>query len=215
LKKKLLMSILPFLVRVLTIILGSTMRITESGNREFSPRNRKSGRAIYAFWHSRILMSVYYYRNTGINCLVSMGRDGEYISRVMNKLGYGTVRGSSSREGVKALILLKRGLAEEHDAAITPDGPKGPREEVKGGAIALAKISGAPIYPFGFDASRKIVLKSWDNFIIPLPFSRGVFFWGNPIVVPADADEALLEEKRMELQAEMDRVALEAGKLCR
>ena len=209
------MSILPFLVRAAALLLGSTMRITETGNRQFSPRNKKSGRAIYAFWHSRILMPVFFYRNTGINCLVSMGRDGEYISRVMNKLGYGTVRGSSSREGVKALMLLKRGLAEGHDAAITPDGPKGPKQEAKGGAIVLAKLTGVPIYPFGFDASRKIVLKSWDNFIIPLPFSRGVFVWGNPITVPAGADEALMEKKRMELQAEMDRVALEAGKICR
>jgi len=215
LKEKFLMAILPFLVRVLALILGSTMRITESGSREGSPKTRKSGRAIYAFWHSRILMPVFFYRNSGINCLVSMGRDGEYISRIMNKLGFLTVRGSSSREGVKALILLKRGLAEGHDAAITPDGPKGPKEVAKGGAIVLAKISGAPIYPFGFDASRKIVLKSWDNFIIPLPFSRGVFVWGNPVTVPVDADEALMEKKRLELQAEMDRVTLEAGKICR
>ena len=214
-KDRLLMSILPFLVRVLTLLLGSTMRITEEGSREASPKIRKSGRAIYAFWHSRILMPVYYYRNTGINCLVSVGKDGEYISRMMNKMGYGTVRGSSSREGVKALILLKRGLAEGRDAAITPDGPKGPKQEAKGGAIVLSKLTGVPIYPLGFDASRKIVLKSWDNFIIPLPFSRGVFFWGNPITVPAGADEALMEKKRMELQAEMDRVALEAGKICR
>ncbi len=197
------------------LLLGSTMRITEAGNCEFSPRKVRSARAIYAFWHSRILMAVCYYRNTGINCLVSMGKDGEYISKVMNRLGYGTVRGSSSREGVKALILLKRGLAEGHAAAITPDGPKGPKQEAKGGAIVLSKLTGVPVYPFGFDASRKIVLKSWDNFIIPLPFSRGVFFWGNPVSVPADADEALMEEKRMELQAEMDRVTLEAGKICR
>jgi lysophospholipid acyltransferase (LPLAT)-like uncharacterized protein len=215
LKERILFIIIPFLIRILLIILGKSIRIKECGNVELSPFQKKNKQYIYAFWHSRILLSVYFFRNKNINVLVSMNKDGEYISRVINKFGFSSVRGSTSRGGLKALIELKNVLSKGFDVAITPDGPRGPKQKVQEGIIYLAKITGIPIAPFSFDANKKKVLNSWDNFIIPLPFSKGVFVWGKPIYVPPDATEKKMEEKRLELENELNRLTEEANKLCR
>ena len=206
--------LLPFLVRISLLLLGSTLRIKETGNVECSPRHKKNGQYIYALWHSRILISLFYFRHKGIASLVSMGKDGEYIARVMQKLGFKNIRGSSSREGVRALIAMKNSVEEGSDAAITPDGPRGPKEQVQSGIIMLAKMTGVPIAPYGFDASRKKTFNSWDNTILPSPFSKGVFVWGELISVPKDADETVMEQKRKKLDEELVRLQVEASKLC-
>ncbi len=212
-KTKILRIILPLLVRLFLVLIGSTMRMRETGRVEYSPRRKKSGRYIYALWHSRILASLHYYRDSGIASLVSLGRDGEYVARVMQNFGFKNIRGSSSREGVRALLALKKSVEEGSDAAITPDGPRGPKQKAQSGIIMLAKMTGVPIAPFGFDASRKFTFNSWDNTIIPYPFSRGMFVWGNLISVPQDAGEEVMEAKRKELEEELNRLQAEASEL--
>ncbi|MEI6846239.1 MAG: lysophospholipid acyltransferase family protein [Candidatus Firestonebacteria bacterium] len=213
-KEYIMLNIMPFIITNLLRLVGLTLRLSEAGNIAFSPRQKKAP-ALYAFWHSRILTSVYYYRNRNIHTLVSLNRDGEVIDRVMQKLGYQNVRGSSSKDGFRALLGLKQVLKNGNYVAITPDGPRGPKQKAQLGALTLAKISGVPVVSFAFDAKRKWVLKSWDNFIIPKPFTKGVFVLGKEIFVPADADETLLEEKRQELEEELNRLQEEAGNLCR
>ncbi|MFH1824686.1 MAG: lysophospholipid acyltransferase family protein [Candidatus Firestonebacteria bacterium] len=191
------------------------MHIKECGNIKLSPHQKKNKQYIYAFWHSGILLSVYFFRNKGINVLVSLHKDGEYISRVINKFGFRVIRGSTSRGGLKALLELKDVLNKGFDVAITPDGPRGPKQRVQMGIIYLAKITGLPLAPFSFNADKKKVLNSWDNFIIPLPFSQGVFMFGEPIYVSKNANEKEMEEKRLELENELNRLTEEAKVLCK
>lgn len=208
-------NIMPYIATGLLYLIGWTLRLSEKGNTEVSPRAGKVTGVIYAFWHSRIITSVFYYRKKNINVLISLGRDGEFISRVISNFGYIITRGSTSKEGFRAFIGMKKNLVSGHSVVVTPDGPRGPKQVAQAGAIFLARISGKPIVPFAFDVDRKWVLNSWDNFIIPKPFAKGVFILGKEIFVPEDADEMLLEQKRKELEAEINRLMQEAGAACR
>ena len=214
-KEFLMYYVLPPVIKLILFIVGKTLRLSEHGNAELSPRKRKKEAVIFAFWHSRLITSLYYYRNKSITAIMSLGRDGEFIARVGRGFGFSSIRGSTSRDGFRALLEAKHLLQEGRYLAITPDGPRGPKQIVQGGVIYLSKISGVPIAPFSFDISGKWVLNSWDNFIIPKPFSRGVFVWGEEITVPADADEKVIEEKRVKLEKELNRLTEEAAKLCR
>ncbi|OGF49056.1 MAG: hypothetical protein A2231_03780 [Candidatus Firestonebacteria bacterium RIFOXYA2_FULL_40_8] len=208
-----MLNIMPFVITASLRLIGLTLRLSEAGNTTLSPKQKKPP-SLFAFWHSRILTSVYYYRKRNIHTLVSLNKDGEFIDRVMQKLGYTNVRGSTSRDGFRALLGLKQVLNNGDYVAITPDGPRGPKQKVQPGVITLSKISGVPITPFAFDAKNKWVLNSWDNFIIPKPFTKGVFVLGKEISVPSGADEKILEEKRQELETELSRLQEEAGRLC-
>lgn len=156
---------------------------------------------IYSIWHSRLLIPIYTHRNRDIHAMVSQSRDGELITRFAGRFGYGTVRGSSSRGGVRALVGMKRIVEHGLDTAFTPDGPRGPRQQVQGGVIALARIAGAPIVPAGIACSHCFELKSWDRFVVPKPFGRIAVTIGEPMRVDADADA---DAARIELQARMD-----------
>ncbi len=214
-KEFLMLNIMPFAIKLVLYPVGATLRISEHGNAAFSPRTRPKEGVIYAFWHSRIITAVFYFRKRAINVLVSMGRDGEFIARVIEKFGFQSTRGSTSKEGFRAFLGLKKVLKAGNFVAITPDGPRGPKQTAQLGAVYLAKVSGFPVTPFSFDSRKKWVLNSWDNFIIPKPFSKGVFVWGKEIYVPKDADDKMLEEKRLELETELNRLTEEAASLCR
>jgi lysophospholipid acyltransferase (LPLAT)-like uncharacterized protein len=104
--------------------------------------------------------------------------------------------------------FLRNGI----DIAITPDGPKGPRHVVKEGVIRLARITGVPIFPVTFNCSRKYHVNSWDRFLFPVPFSKGVFIWGNPITIPRSANKAEAERKRNVLEQELTRITVQADR---
>lgn len=152
--------------------------------------------------------------------LISQHRDGEYIAQTIGHLGLGTVRGSSAKPGKKekggtgAVRSMVKSLAQGEYVGITPDGPRGPRQIADAGIIALAKLSGAPIIAASFATTRRRHLKSWDRFLIALPFSRGVFVWGDPIHVTRDADAQMMELARLTLQATLNRITAEADALC-
>lgn len=160
--------------------------------------------AIGVFWHGRLLMTPLVYGGGGLKILISRHRDGELVSRTVRYFGLGTIRGSSTRGGIAGIKGLVRAMQKGCDVAIAPDGPRGPRCKVQPGAIQVAKLSGRPIFPFTFSATPRKVLHTWDRFIIPLPFSRGVFVWGDPIWVDHAEGEkgmkqkALLLEKRLQ-----------------
>jgi lysophospholipid acyltransferase (LPLAT)-like uncharacterized protein len=166
--------------------------------------------AIYAVWHGRILLLPYLYGWRRARVLASRSRDGELLSRFVTRFGLEAVRGSSSRGGAEALRLLVRSLVEGRDVVVVPDGPRGPRETVKPGIVALARLSGAPIVPMGVGASAAWRLKSWDEFQIPRPFARCVLRFGDPIRVPADADRAAQEATRKEVEAALHTLCWEA-----
>ena len=156
---------------------------------------------IYAVWHGRILLLPRLYGRRGSHVLASRSRDGELVARWMTRFGLVPVRGSSTRGGGEALRQLARALREGGEVVVVPDGPTGPREVLKSGVIALARLSGAPIVPTAVGASREWRLRSWDEFRIPKPFARCVIRFGEPIRVPADGDRAALEAARKDVES--------------
>lgn len=170
----------------------------------------KGERIIFAFWHGRLLMMPFAYPGKPVATLISQHRDGEYISRIAVVFGSRVIRGSATRGGVRAFKQMILALKEGLDLVITPDGPKGPRAKVKSGVIELAKLTGAPIVPVTFSAARRRSLKSWDAFLLPLPFSRAVYIWGEPIYVDPTATKEEVAKHQELLAVRLDLLTMEA-----
>ena len=166
---------------------------------------------VVAFWHGRLIMMAFSWKRCDlVNMLISGHRDGQLVSGMMSHFGSKTVFGSSTRGGAAAFIQLARLLRSGEIVGITPDGPKGPCMRANDGVIALAKVSGAPILPLTFSASLRYVLESWDRFVLPFPFGRGVFLWGEPIYISKNADDMKMSEKRVELEHALLELTLRA-----
>ena len=185
-------------------VIGSTLRWQVEGQENLQAIRAAKKNAIFTFWHGRIFLGTYYFRNQGIVVMTSRNRDGEYIARVIRRFGYGAARGSSTRGGKRALVEMIREMRNNSDVAFTIDGPRGPRYVAKPGAVWLASKTGNAILPFHISPQRKWVLNSWDLFHIPKPFSRALLLMGNPIYVQADAGEAQLAESQQILQHSLE-----------
>jgi lysophospholipid acyltransferase (LPLAT)-like uncharacterized protein len=168
----------------LVALLGHTWRIERRGMDPRDTRLDRGERCIFAFWHARLLPLVYTHRRRSIAVLISRHRDGELIARIITRLGFLAGRGSSTRGGEEGIRDMLRHAEERRMLAITPDGPRGPAEEVKPGLVYLASRTGFPILPVATASSSAWVLRSWDRFRIPRPFARVVVAYGDPIVVP-------------------------------
>jgi len=196
------------LAAALVRALGVTMRIRHVGRERLDELEAGGERYIHAFWHSRLLFMPYSYRGERIALVISQHRDGEYITRTMQGLrraGGGefevsTVRGSSTRGGAAAMRGAVRKLRGGWDLGITPDGPRGPRHEVQPGVIEIARLSGATVVPVTFAAHPAWEMNSWDRFLVPRPLSRGLFLYGEPMVVPRQADKEQREVLRSRLE---------------
>jgi lysophospholipid acyltransferase (LPLAT)-like uncharacterized protein len=185
-------------------LLGLSLRIKAEGRADLGPRGQQTEPPLWSLWHETILMSVWYHRDQDVHVMISASRDGELISTIGKFFGYTAVRGSSSRGGQEATREMVDYLKSGKRCAITPDGPRGPRREMKPGAVNIARLTGCPVVPYGFAAEHCWRLKSWDHFIIPKPFSRAVFVYGEPIRIPKAGGD---DQKYMEqIQKEMNRV---------
>ncbi|NQV57736.1 MAG: lysophospholipid acyltransferase family protein [Rhodospirillales bacterium] len=170
---------------------------------------------IVCFWHGRLMMLPYSWtRSHNLHMLISDHPDGKLIAGTVAKLGIHTVAGSTRRGGAGALRGLVRILKNGETVGITPDGPAGPRMRASGGAVALARLSGAPLVPLAYATSKRRIMSSWDKFHLAWPFSRGVFIWGDPLEVPKDADTETLERLRLELEVRLNIITGEADRLC-
>ncbi len=159
---------------------------------------------IYSFWHNRLLYLAYLYRGKMVGVMVSTHKDGEYIADIMKKLKLFPIRGSSTRGGVRALIeMINYIKSSGYDVGFTPDGPRGPKYEIQPGVLIAAQKTGAPIIPIAWNAKYKIVLNSWDNFIVPLPFNKFIVMYGTPVYIK-NSDN--IETKRQKLKEEMMRI---------
>jgi lysophospholipid acyltransferase (LPLAT)-like uncharacterized protein len=206
------LSLLDWLIVVMATplihLLGLTLRLKELGRSEWGPRARPKDALLWALWHETILPGVWHHRGRDVHALISPSRDGELISTIGKFFGYGSVRGSSSWGGREATMEMVSALKAGKRCAITPDGPKGPRRQAKMGIVQIARQAGCPVVPFGFAAECCWRLRSWDQFIIPKPFSRAVFVYGDPIRVSEQSGD---DEKSLQrVQKEMDRVTEEA-----
>ena len=183
---------------------GRTLRVQADG---FDPAQPP---AIYCGWHGRSFVFAHFFRNRQWWVIISHSKDGDMQNHVFTKLGFRTIRGSTKRGGVRAAVEAIRALKAGGSLAMTPDGPRGPSREVQGGVMLMAQKSGAPLIPVGVSAAPRWLANSWDRFLIPLPFARGILVAGEPIFVPASADEAELESIRLRLQDAMNDVEAEA-----
>ena len=183
--------------------LGATLRWRTEGLEHFE-RIAASGRQpIMAFWHGRILPATYYFRRRGIIVITSENFDGEWIAGIIERFGYGTARGSTSRGARKALLQLTRDMAAGKPAGFTVDGPRGPAGVAQPGAVWLAKMTGNPVVPFHLEADRHWTLSSWDRTQIPKPRATVSIAVGEPFDVPRDADEHAVEAARRDLEARL------------
>lgn len=169
---------------------------------------------IIAFWHGRQLMMPFAYRGTSGYVLVSQHRDGEYIHGILKRLGFGTVRGSSTRGGMHAVSKLVSLAHEGSDIVFTPDGPQGPRCVAQSGIVYIAQKTGLPIVPLAFGAAKKHVFQSWDRFQLPLPWTRSVFVWGEPLWVHDQTGKTEREKKCKDLEGALNRLCDEADQYC-
>jgi len=206
LEKGIKVRIAPVLISSIIRFLSFTIRLREH-NPEHVRQFWSNGRSvIVAFWHGRLLMVPVIFmlhRERAASGLISHHSDGEIISRSARLLGYETIRGSTGKGGLSAFRKLIRLLKDGSDIALAPDGPRGPRYRVQQGTIDLARLSGAPILPMAFSSSKKKIFKSWDAFLLPVPFSRGVFAWGEPIYVENNSNEEYIEDKRALLERKL------------
>jgi lysophospholipid acyltransferase (LPLAT)-like uncharacterized protein len=181
-------------------LLGSTLRWRTEGLEHFDSIVRSGRQPIMAFWHGRILPATYCFRRRGIVVITSENFDGEWIAGIIERFGYGTARGSTSRGGRKALLQLRREMAAGKPAGFTLDGPRGPARVAQPGAVWLAKATGNPVLPFHLEASRHWTLHSWDRTQSPKPFATVALAVGEPFSVAADADATAIEQGRQLLE---------------
>jgi lysophospholipid acyltransferase (LPLAT)-like uncharacterized protein len=211
LRQRLLLWLISWSAYLLVWLVGSTLRFQitlEEGSLADGKRRALPG--IYCFWHRTMIPAAYHFRNMQIGIMISRSFDGEMIARIVEKLGFRPVRGSSSRGGAGALIGMRHELEQGHPAVFTADGPRGPIYVAKPGAVLLARKTGYKICCFHVAVERVWILKSWDRMMIPKPFSRASFYITSPLAVPADATDTELENWRQKVQADLDRARLGA-----
>lgn len=199
--------VLSGLIYGLARFIGMTCRLRTIGYEEAESH---PGGKIYAGWHGRTLLAANLFRNKGVVTIISLSRDGEMQNRIFTKFGFRTIRGSTGRGGARALAESIRALKDGATMAFTPDGPRGPTHEVQVGILAMAQRAGASIFPVGVSARPRWLAPTWDSYMVPWPFSRGVMIFGSPITVPRDADETALEAIRRRFEHEMNRLEAEA-----
>lgn len=169
--------------------------------------------AIYVLWHGRLLPCSFYHRHQQLATLISQHRDGDYIAGVVEGWwGYEAIRGSSSRGGTGALREMVRALRAGKALAITPDGPRGPRQQMKQGPLIAAQITGAPLITASAGSERAWWVGGWDRFMIPKPFARIQLEFGEPFFVPRDASPARLEELTRELEQRLNELTHEVDR---
>jgi lysophospholipid acyltransferase (LPLAT)-like uncharacterized protein len=204
--------LVPKLTALLLALVGSTLRFEVIAEEGASPATPPA-RGIFCFWHRCTLPAGWYFRKFRCSILISQSFDGELIARTLGLLGYRSVRGSSSRGGAAGLMAMRDVLERGGPVVFTADGPRGPIYQTKIGPVKLAAMSGQEMGCFYLLPERALVMKSWDRFLVPLPFSRVVVSWARAVDAPGkDADTATLEAKRAELNNALERARLRAEK---
>jgi len=209
--KRLQVSAIAALGYPLINMLGQTLRWRVEGLQHFEGVFASGRHPVMAFWHGRILPATFYFRRRGIVVMTSENFDGEWIARIIERFGYGTARGSTSRGARRALLQLVRDVEQGRAAGFAIDGPRGPARVAQPGAVWLAGTAGQPLLPFHLEASRSWELRSWDRTQIPKPFSTVALVVGEPLPVASGLSDDQLEAVRVDLESRLR--ALEARAL--
>jgi hypothetical protein len=205
LRQRIVLRVIIFVGYWVIRAIGPTLRVSISFE-DGAQSTLEQRPLIGSFWHSCIIPATYICRDLGVRVMSSNSYDGEYMGRIIRKFGFVAVKGSSSRNAVRALLGLRRALEAGWTVAFTLDGPRGPRHKVKPGPVALARSSGVPLTMFHAAVDKAWVLGSWDRMMIPKPFSRVLLRFGKLIRVPKGAGDDDIERYTAELQAGLDRV---------
>jgi len=210
--QRILLAVVPPVVWALLRIVGLTWRFEVIAEEGVTPLigGMGAGAEIFCFWHQCVIPCSVYYRRTGATILISRSFDGELITRILELFGFHAVRGSSSRGAREGLLGLKHVIESGRPAIFTADGPRGPIYQTKMGPIKLAQTTGARIGAFHLQPERAWVMRSWDRFLVPKPFTRIVVSWAAWTHVAADLPAEEFEPKRQELNAAIERARLRA-----
>lgn len=198
--------------RLVADALMATLRFRVEGMERYTAFEARGEPVIFALWHGRLLPLTWFHRGRRIAALVSRSGDGEYIARLVEGWGYDAVRGSSSRGGSEALRELVRRARDGWSIAVTPDGPRGPRQKLHPGVITAAQLTGMPIVPLAAGCPRAWWPGSWDRFCVPKPFSTVRVIYGEPRWVPRDADAEALAGHARALEAQLNAMTEEADR---
>ena len=210
-RERIQLALISWAAIVLIRLIGPTLRVTFIPEPGCLANAYGSGPpSIWCFWHRCVIPASYQFRDHSIAVMTSRSFDGEYIARIIRHFGFVPVRGSSSRGAVGALLGMRRELEQGHSVAFTIDGPRGPRYVAKPGPVLLAKKTGAPLSCFYVHVKQAWILNSWDQMMIPKPFSRAVLYASAPFSVPADADEEQMAAFHEQMQAALERCRLSA-----
>jgi lysophospholipid acyltransferase (LPLAT)-like uncharacterized protein len=208
--QRVVLAVVPRLTALVLALIGSTLRfevIAEEGAIPATP----PAKGIFCFWHRCTLPCGWYFRKFRCSILISQSFDGELIARTLGLLGYGSVRGSSSRGGAAGLLALKGILESGLPVVFTADGPRGPIYQTKMGPVKLAQMTGEAMCSFYLLPERAWVMRSWDRFLIPKPFSRVAVSWARAVAAPGPDDSSeILEARRQELNEALERARLRA-----
>jgi lysophospholipid acyltransferase (LPLAT)-like uncharacterized protein len=211
-KQRLIIRVTGLLLYWLIRTIGATLKFEVHGREHHT----ETEPLVYSFWHNRIPIATYFWRQRGIIVMSSLSFDSEYIARFIQRFGYGASKGSSTRGARAGLIQMIRAVRAGKSAAFTVDGPRGPLYEAKPGAVMLAAKSGAALLPFSISLDRCWRLPSWDRLEIPKPFARAVVVLGERIYVPADAGNDEAQHQRLQrvleaLRAQSDALVQKRG----
>jgi len=186
-----LTRLLSLLAGVLVVLLRATVRVRVLHGERCRDLKAQGVPILFALWHGRMFLSILQHRKQGIVTMASRSKDGEIIAGWLTRNGYVAARGSTTRGGGEALREMVRHVRSGRHAALTVDGPKGPPRTVQPGIVELARLTGGWILPITSSCSRPRFLASWDRYLLPLPFSRGVVGYGEPFPIGAEvSDEA-------------------------
>lgn len=200
-KQRLIIRLAGFILYWLIRVIGATLKFKIVGWENHTDDEP----LIYCFWHNRIPTATYFWRRRGIVVMSSQSFDSEYIARFIQRFGYGTAKGSSTRGARAGLIQMIRAVKAGKSAAFTVDGPRGPIYTAKPGALLLSQKANAAILPFSISLDRCWRLPSWDRIEIPKPFARAVVVIGEPIRVKDGGDETELASFQRALEEVRDR----------
>ena len=188
---------------LLILFLGKTARIEIKGQHHWRNTLKSGAGVLIVIWHGKIMLPIYVHRKEGIIAMVSQHLDGEMIAQTIHRLGYNTIRGSSTRGGKDAFNAMLTELKRGKVCAIMPDGPSGPRHKFKAGALYLAQRSGAYILPMTFTATKKTQFNSWDKFTIWWPFAKCIVMYDEPVRIPKNLSTTEMVQYRKIIQDKM------------
>lgn len=220
-KKKIILILLRVILWKVVLLWCKTLRVTRINSENFNELKQNNKNVVVAFWHGSMFVGWFLHRpekKRNISALVSQSNDGEFLSAILERWNYTMIRGSSHIGGKEAMQLMVDEVEKGNSLAITPDGPRGPRHEMKMGAIRVAQRTGVPLILAGISVRKKKLLRSWDKFEVPLPFSSVVVKYSDPIIVAKELNnesldnfKVIMQRKMMELTEQASEFSIEKG----